>query len=776
MNRRRQWTVLVYLFAFLAAILFCAGCGVRQNQADDDVSDDDVSADDDTGTVDDDATADDDAWDDDTTPDDDAGDDDAVPDDDAIDDDLADDDADDDAVDDDAADDDSADDDSADDDAAGVTIELIDGGRPGGHGASMALAPDGGLYIAAVKGRQLRLYSAATGESIIVPSVAFAAEPELAIDAAGHFHLAYRDAETNELKYTTNVSGAWKTETIASWVVENDFQSIQTDANGAAYIAYINWLDYGVVTLKYATNASGQWVSETVDTSSEYAYDVSLALDGDGHPHISYYRGNGLYYARKTAGYWLHTLVENGQSNNSGRMSSLAIDGDGAIHLAFYNDSSGELRYATSSAGLWWNIETVDADGGPYLSLAVDAAGRAYIGYYAFVEKDLKFASNAGGNWTIEQLDTPGDVGDRCSLVLDQAGEPHLSYYDASHGALKQAARSARGWEVKVVDAGGDIVQSRIAVDAENHTHLVYANRADNTVRYANNATGSWVVEIIDTGGIDFPYPDAQLAVDSAGHAHLALVRQLEGDLIYATNATGGWEFETVAAGVADAEGIALDGNGSVHISYLAAIDNYPQPPTIIMNYATNSSGSWVSETVDTWSPSTADETGFALDQDEQPRLAYLRSDVLIYASRDAAQWSFETVDDIGYNGVSLALDADGHAHIAYAEYLALRYATNQSGDWVIEELSPPYSTEEPIIALGDDGRISLVYYDLSNGDLRYATKFSGVWSDVIVDSPGEVGRYPSLALGHDGTARAAYTGEYALWYATFPVGYGGSR
>jgi len=40
--------------------------------------------------------------------------------------------------------------------------------------------------------------------------------------------------------------------------------------------------------LKYAANASGSWVYTTVDSEGD-AGDASLALDIDGHPHISYH-------------------------------------------------------------------------------------------------------------------------------------------------------------------------------------------------------------------------------------------------------------------------------------------------------------------------------------------------------------------------------------------------------------------------------------------------------------------------------------------------------
>ena len=756
----------VLVLSFL--ILTCLACVDEGDDANGCGGDDNRSNDDHSG--DDDATVDDDTQEDDTADDDTAGDDDSV---------------DDDSVDDDTIDDDSVDDDitpdddttPADDDT-GAAIELIDGGRPGVFGTSIARAPGGELYIAAVKGRQLRVYSPAKGESIIVPGVAFAAEPELAIDSGGYFHLAYRNVVSGELTYTTNVSGAWKTDALGAVLQENRYLSIVVDANGAVHLAYLDYTDWpvsGTVAAKYATNASGPWVAETIDQASSYTYNISLALDGDGRPRVSYYRGYALYYAHRNALTWRRVEVDDGQ--NAGRFSSIVIANDGILHIAYLEASSRELRYATSAGGLWWNKEVIDADGGSHLSLAADGAGHLSVAYYSDANKKLKFAGNAGGAWSVEDVDTDGNVGNQCSLVLDQAGEPHISYYDISHGALKYAVKSARGWNAKVVDAGGYPVQSRVAVDADGQVHIAYGDHAEGTVRYANNVAGSWAVQTVDVIGSEHPYPYPHLAIDSAGYAHLAYVRQSEGQVIYAKNATGPWEYTIIDAaagpGTAAAGGIALDDDGAVHLLYVLTVSHSPAPPTTIIHYATNSGGPWISETVDTWDQITAEDLGFALDQNGQPRLAYYRPDGVIYASRDAGEWSLETVDDFGFDGISLAVDADGHAHLAYAQYIELSYAANASGSWVIEPLSPPYSPQHPSIAVSGDGRVNLVYYDLSNGDLRYAAKAGGVWTDVTIDTAGQVGDSSSLALDGGGYVHAVYLGEYALWHAVFPEGYG---
>jgi hypothetical protein len=82
---------------------------------------------------------------------------------------------------------------------------------------------------------------------------------------------------------------------------------------------------------------------------------ASLDLDGNGYPYISYYfcgsspfaaecHARDLQYAYRDAFGW-HIQTVDG-AGDVGLYTSLALDGDGYPHISYYGKTDGDLKYA----------------------------------------------------------------------------------------------------------------------------------------------------------------------------------------------------------------------------------------------------------------------------------------------------------------------------------------------------------------------------------------------------------------------------------------------
>jgi len=169
-------------------------------------------------------------------------------------------------------------------------------------------------------------------------------------------------------------------------------------------------------------------------------------------------------------------------------------------------------------------------------------------------------------------------------------------------------------------------------------------------------------------------------------------------------------------------EGIQKAVNGGIHVSYHDA-------NTGTLKYAVLASGAWKLETVATVTTPGAScawcFTAIAVDRSGIPHIVYYDDidDSLRVAVRGSAGWTSTTIDS-ATGGItafypSIAMDAFGTAHVAYLF---------QRG-----------------------GGIGLT------GRLRYAVGSGATWSLSDVDTSGDTGYYPSIAVDASGDPHIAY-------------------
>ena len=183
----------------------------------------------------------------------------------------------------------------------------------------------------------------------------------LRLDAGGHPHIAYGG---DHLYYARHDGTTWTYEVVDDSPGVGFDAALALDENGYPHISYH---DSSSSALKYAYRDASGWHIEAVDSSSQgdAGYESSLALDGQGYAHISYNftdyaseEGDLRYAFQDASGWHIETVDSLG---DTGLDTSLALDGNGYPHISYDDWGEWSVKYAYQDAS-GWHVGTVDND------------------------------------------------------------------------------------------------------------------------------------------------------------------------------------------------------------------------------------------------------------------------------------------------------------------------------------------------------------------------------------------------------------------------------
>ncbi|MEE9457663.1 MAG: hypothetical protein V3W11_10990 [bacterium] len=277
---------------------------------------------------------------------------------------------------------------------------------------------------------------------------------------------------------------------------------------------------------------------------------------------------------------WYITTVDD--DGPVGMMCNIALDGDDRPHVVYWNRGglaeSRSLRYAYYD-GNDWDITDVEAgNAGQYGDIAIDASGHPHVSYnkcfdWITCRGQLKYARFDGARWHVEVVDDSGYAGLHTSIALDSGGRPHIAHREHLSGLtgnLKYSYYDGSSWHTTIIDDGVDPGYcTSIAIDSRDNPHISYRYEDnynhDTRVKYAYYDGSSWHVETVDTSGTG-----TSIALDYSDRPHISYTVSDTKDLKYAYKDGGRWHITTVDAEghLGHRTGIALGGDGEVHISY----------------------------------------------------------------------------------------------------------------------------------------------------------------------------------------------------------------
>jgi hypothetical protein len=349
----------------------------------------------------------------------------------------------------------------------------------------------------------------------------------MAVDSKSHVHVVYHILNSTGLsiiKYVTNAGGSWSTETIDS-SAGGYFMSIAVDSQDYLHIIYYNGDNRD---LRQAINDSvGAWE----------AYN-SIAVDSQGYMHISYGKKDigynnyyDLKYATNTGGSWSIQTIE---TLTNAYYNSIAVDSQGHVHISYENwvgttYSQSDLEYATDEGGSWSNHTINDAISGGYSSIALDSQDNVHIGYYsaANMYATNMYATNFGGSWSYRIIDYIQGVWGFNSIFIDPRDQLHMSYVSNSKlmyttfpaipsppGAPTElAATPGSGqvvlkWTGPTSDGGSSITSYKVFYGTSTHPNSTFVS--------AGPESTSTTISGLETGTV---YYFNVVAVNAAGNS-----------------------------------------------------------------------------------------------------------------------------------------------------------------------------------------------------------------------------------------------------------------
>ncbi|MCL4232916.1 MAG: hypothetical protein KJ042_00175 [Deltaproteobacteria bacterium] len=628
-----------------------------------------------------------------------ADDDAAVADDDVGDDDASDDDADDDT-------DDDLDDDAGDDDTA-PPLEPgsvpVDGGYFAPGAAGVVVDGDGVYHALATHARTLYHYTI-DGDAVTREAVAFRAyEPDVAIDADGHLHVAYVDRAALEIAYATNRMGAWTRETVTAFDAYNFTDlNITVDAGGLPRIVVAQ------DALAYAErDAGGTWTVTPFPDTIGYVRQADVAIDAAGRPNV--------VYSAMSSDVYVDLAVRDGADWTTTRLAE--------------HDDENYVSGDCFTTWDYWGVAVAADDENVYATYSLDEFYTCFF-MFEFAADILLATIDGDGDVATEQIDRSETLFVlNASLVAGDSGV-HVAYGFEAFPVFTPVPSVLRVWNATdgpVTAAVPGLTLAGLGLAVGDAPRVLWFHPDGARLELSKPVGPLWTAtELHRSIPVTGPMGTA---VDASGFRHAIYVDARDPGLRYAVESDAGWSADRVwdLEYAPEAMALAVDADGAAHVAF--------RGEDSILYLLTNASGTWEIETVDT-TEDTGNHCRIEVDPQGRPRIAYVvrngtpdHDEVIRLATREVGGWTIDDVATSLNEPFAFLLDEQGFAHLAYGEFEAW-YAHETAGGWQYEALGLN-SIDYAAIALDAQGDPHIAFSSSFGQFLDYVVKDGGAWHSI---------------------------------------------
>lgn len=273
----------------------------------------------------------------------------------------------------------------------------------------------------------------------------------MVLDSKQHAHIAYQAHGGEGLRHAQWDGVSWRIDNInVSAKLTEFYTSIALEAEDHPILSYYEILrpegDEFLLHLRMVRWTGQFWANSTIDSTSGSGKFNSMATDSDGHAHIAYanvkYEDASLRYASWNGKSWDIEVLEGAQAPYPVYSVAMVLGKKNIPDITYTEVVNHRIKYATRRTGKW-RFEVVDSlshEAFPDRNgIALDDNGNPYMSYYDGGRGILKMARRHGEKWTSDVVDT--NFAGLTSSIQIANGEVLIVYYDSPSNSLKCARR-----------------------------------------------------------------------------------------------------------------------------------------------------------------------------------------------------------------------------------------------------------------------------------------------------------------------------------------------